>query len=220
MTLSRRLFCTATASGMALPLLGQRHTATPVTPPRAESGLLTGQAQPLPYSDLGTFLGKEQLRWHHDSHYAGALRGFVALDKAVVGDHGKRVAKMNSVLLHELYFENMTAKDAAPVDATKKAIAARFGSVDTWREDFLQAAKSSRGWATLARHPLNGKLYNVSTDSHDDGPAWLGVPLVVIDCYEHSYYLDFQNKKADYVDGFAAHIDWEVVERRLHACSS
>lgn len=41
-----------------------------------------------------------------------------------------------------------------------------------------------------------------------------------VDCYEHSYYLNFQNRKANYVDGFAAHIDWEVVERRFHACSN
>jgi len=225
MTLSRRLFCSAAAASAALPLLERRapamaaSRAVPVLP-RESSGLVTGKAVALPYTDLGKFLGEQQLRWHHDSHYAGALRGFVGLDEAVVGSHGKRVAKMNSVLLHELYFENMSAEGGAPGSVTQNAVQARFGSIGKWRDDFLQAAKSARGWATLMRHPLNGKLYNVVSDSHNDGPPWLGAPLIVIDCYEHSYYLDYQNRKADYVDGFAAHIAWEVVERRLRACQS
>ena len=58
----------------------------------------------------------------------------------------------------------------------------------------------------------------MSSDSHDDGPAWFGVPLVVVDMYEHAYYLDFQNRPADYVDGFTDHIAWGEVEMRLRLC--
>jgi Fe-Mn family superoxide dismutase len=125
---------------------------------------------------------------------------------------------MNSVLMHELYFENMSTKGGQPGEATEKEVRARFGSVEKWSEDFLAAAKAARGWAALMHHPINRKLYNVVTDSHDDGPAWLGVPLVVIDCYEHSYYLDYQDRKLAYVQAFATHINWDVVERRLRAC--
>lgn len=185
--------------------------------PDEESALATGKPKPLPYAQIEGFLGAEQLRWHHESHYGGALRGFLALDEDPTGSHGPRVAKMNSVLLHELYFDNMGASRGEPGPEFAKAIEQRFGSLERWMDDFAAAAKSCRGWAVLARHPLNGKLYNLATDSHDDGPAWLGVPLLVVDVYEHSYYLDFQNRKAEYVDAFCEHVAWPEVERRLLA---
>jgi len=172
---------------------------------------------PLPHAEIAGFLSKEQLRWHHDSHYGGALKGFTRLDATPTGDHRKRIAKANSVVLHELYFAGMTGEKTTPGDAARKAIERRFGSLDRWIEDFDAAAKSCRGWAVLAHHPVNDKLYNIATDSHDDGPAWFGVPLVVVDVYEHSYYIDYQNRKADYVAAFASHIDWDEVERRMRA---
>ncbi|MCP3917231.1 MAG: hypothetical protein GY711_16915 [bacterium] len=69
----------------------------------------------------------------------------------------------------------------------------------------------------LARHPVNGRLYNLATDAHDDGPMWFGVPLVVLDMYEHSYYIDYQNKKADYVDGFTECLSWVEIDQRIRA---
>jgi len=182
-----------------------------------ESGLVTGKPKPLPYESIEGFLGTEQVRWHHESHYAGALRGFLALDNDPTGSHRSRISKGNSAVLHELYFDNMTAKESSPGELARARLKERFGSVDRWIEDFRIAAKSCRGWAVLAYHPLNGKLYNTASDSHDDGPVWFGVPLVVVDVYEHAYYLDFQNRPADYVDGFTDHIDWGEVERRFQA---
>lgn len=217
MAISRRSFFSgATAAALtprSLPSIG-----VPQDPAAEASGLVTGRPVPLPYEELPGFLGKEQLRWHHESHYGGALKGFVALDGAPVGDHRSRVQKMNSVLLHELYFENMKAEEAPPGENVRVALEKRFGSVEKWLEDFRSAAKGAAGWAVLMFHPLNKKLYDVVTDSHDDGPAWMGVPLVVVDTYEHSYYLDYQNKKGDYVDRFCTHIDWGVVGKRLRAC--
>ncbi len=227
MTLSRRLFVqgsaaiAATAAGAsALPGLAPALTSSTSLAPSTEgaSGLVTGVVKPLPFAELPGFLGKEQLRWHHESHYGGALKAFVGFDASPTGNHRPRVQRMNSVLLHETYFDNMTATPGNAGAATNAALVARFGSFDTWREDFATAAKAAAGWAVLAFHPTNKKLYHVVTDSHDDGPAWLGVPLLVIDMYEHSYYLDFQNKKADYVEGFLGHVDWQEVERRLRAC--
>lgn len=215
MTLSRRHFVGhAAAAGLGWPLFSGRPPQQGADP----SGLVSGKPKPLPYEEVIGFLSKEQVRWHHESHYGGALAGFNKLDADPVGEHRTRVAKANSVLLHELYFENMTAKRAEPGQTTQVVLKKRFGAMDRWVEDFRVAAKSCRGWAVLAWHPVNGKLYNVCTDSHDDGPVWSGIPLIVVDTYEHSYYIDFQNRKGDYVDGFTDHIDWAAVERRLDAC--
>ena len=185
----------------------------------SESGLVTGKPKALAYTELSGFLSKEQVSQHHDSHYGGALKRFTQLDTAVTGDHRTRIAKANSVILHELYFDNMTAEDSDPTGAANEAIAARFGSVDRWLEDFRAAATSSRGWAVLAWHPVNGRLYTLATDAHDDGPLWFGVPLVVVDMYEHAYYIDFQNRRAAYVDGFTEHLNWVEIDRRVRATS-
>ncbi|MAG58501.1 MAG: hypothetical protein CMJ83_19610 [Planctomycetes bacterium] len=214
MTISRRQFVgSAGAAAVGLSVLERDHRAPDADP----SGLVTGKPKPLPYTEVKGFLSKDQVRWHHDSHYGGALRGFVKLDADPTGNHRPRIAKANSVLLHELYFDNMAAKKSDPGQATRAALKKRFGDLDRWIEDFRAAAKSCRGWAVLSWHPVNGKLYNVCTDSHDDGPVWSGVPLVVADTYEHSYYIDFQNRKADYVNGFTDHINWTAVEQRVRA---
>ena len=184
-----------------------------------QSGLVSGVPKALRYTELSGFLSEEQISWHHDSHYGGALKKFTQLDAAVTGDHRSRIAKANSVILHELYFDNMTNEDSNPTGAANAAIADRFGSVDRWIDDFRAAAMSSRGWAVLAWHPVNGRLYNLATDAHDDGPMWFGVPLVVVDMYEHSYYIDFQNRKADYVDGFIEHLNWVEIDRRIRETS-
>ena len=186
--------------------------------PKSESALVTGKARKLKYTEVKGFLSAKQIGWHHDSHYGGALKKFVELDAKPLGNHRSRIAKANSVILHELYFDNMTADGGDPASVTNSALKKRFGSVDRWIEDFRSAALSCRGWAVLAYHPVNGRLYNIATDSHDDGPSWFGIPLVVVDMYEHAYYLDFQNKKKDYVNGFTGHVDWAEIDRRLRAC--
>ena len=65
--------------------------------------------------------------------------------------------------------------------------------------------------------PVNGKLYNVVSDEHAMGLLWMAVPLVVIDVYEHAFYIDYQNRKADYVDKFLAHVDWNEVNARFRS---
>lgn len=200
-----------TAAGLANPIFGPE----PQEVEQEKSGLVTGKPVGLNYEDLGGFLSKDQIRWHHESHYGGALKSYVKLDQDVTGSHRLRIAKANSVLLHELYFENMSANPMNPGKLSTAAIKSRFGSMLAWSKDFQIAAKSCRGWAMLACHPVSKKLYNVCTDSHDDGLMCSGIPLVVIDLYEHAYYLDFQNNKAAYIQQFANHINWRVVEQRM-----
>ena len=71
----------------------------------------------------------------------------------------------------------------------------------------------------LAIHPLNNRLYNVLSDAHDVGPIWLGRPLVVIDMYEHAYYLDYTTQRAAYVKAWFDRVDWAEADRRLEAAS-
>jgi Fe-Mn family superoxide dismutase len=198
----------------------------------AVSALVSGKLKPLKYEELKGFLSKDQLSPHHGAHYGGAFKSLTQIETELEGvDRSQananysairelkreQIHAMNSVVLHEMYFDGMAPAAGDPGEAARDMLAKRFGSIDKWVEDFKAAAVSARGWAILCHHPVNQKLYNVVTDVHDVGPLVLGIPLVVIDCYEHAFYLDYRNKKGDYVSAYPKFIDWPEVDRRIRA---
>jgi superoxide dismutase, Fe-Mn family len=197
-----------------------------------ESGLITGNLKPLKYEAIPGLLTKEQIAPHYTAHYGGALKRFVKIeadldtllkgDKPLASDaftllQKDKLNRMNSVLLHELYFDNLTPKPDALQEDIKTALAKRFGSFDRWQEDFRAVSMAANGWGILARDMVNGKLYNVASDSHEVGVLWLGQPLLVCDVYEHAFYVDYQNRKKDYVDKFLSFVDWSEINRRYQA---
>ena len=144
-----------------------------------------------------------------------------ATDPAVFA-HLKRLinSRGNSVVLHEFYFDGLSPKAVDPSPNLRAAIEKRFGSLDKWSADFIASAKEAAGWAILVKHSVNGKLYNVVSDEHAQGLLWLAVPLVVIDTYEHAFYIDYQNRKAEYVEKFLKFIDWAEAGRRYRLVRS
>ncbi|MEX0725508.1 MAG: Fe-Mn family superoxide dismutase [Planctomycetaceae bacterium] len=199
------------------------------------SGLVTGIPKPLKHKSIPGFLSAEQIAPHHTAHYAGALRGYAgadarleesivsgtAVDAAAFGALKRTInSRGNSVVLHELYFDGLAPQAADPTAAIRKAIEHRFGTLEKWTADFIASAKDAAGWAMLVRHPVNGKLYNVVSDEHAMGLLWMAVPLIVIDTYEHAFYIDYQNRKAEYVEKFMEHIDWQEANARFRWSSS
>jgi len=196
----------------------------------SDSGLVTGQPKPLKHRSIPGFLSAEQIAPHHTAHYGGALKGYNAadtkiedsvksgqsLDSAAYGALKRAVnSKSNSVVLHELYFDGLALRAADPAADIRAAVEKRFGSIEKWAGDFIASAKAAAGWAMLVKHPVNGKLYNVVSDEHAMGVLWMATPLIVIDTYEHAFYIDYQNRKADYVEKFIDHIDWSEANRRF-----
>lgn len=194
-----------------------------------DSGLVTGKPKPLRHKEVPGFLSAAQIAPHHTAHYGGALKAFAGAEQKLEESFQKGTAidtaaferikqiqssRGNSVVLHELYFDGLTLKATDPPEAVKGAIAKRFGSMDKWATDFVASAKAAAGWAMLVIHPVNGRLYNVISDEHAQGPLWLSVPLVVIDTYEHAFYIDYQNRKTDYVEKFLQFLDWTEADRR------
>lgn len=195
----------------------------------AGSGLISGVPKPLKHKAITGFLSEAQIAPHHSAHYGGALKSFVAIEKEFEQHFLKSQAiqaaafetmqrakssKGNSVILHELYFDGLTEKASRPSQEFLNLLQKRFGSFEKWLADFLASAKVAAGWAMLVVHPINGKLYNVVSDEHAQGPLWLAAPLVVLDVYEHAFYIDYHNRKAEYVEKFAKFIDWNEVGRR------
>jgi Fe-Mn family superoxide dismutase len=188
-----------------------------------ESGLVTGKAKPLKYEEIPGLLTKAQVSPHYNAHYGGAIKRFVALEQRIdelvrgnepIGGDAyvliqkDKVNRMNSVLLHELYFDGLTSSPGEAPDDIHSAIKRRFGSVDRWTEDFKACCTAANGWGILARDIVNGRLYNVASDVHEVGVFWLGQPLVVCDVYEHAFYVDYQNRKTDYIEKFVQFLDW------------
>lgn len=198
----------------------------------SESGLVTGKPKSLKHKAIPGFLSAEQIAPHHTAHYGGALRGYVAadskletsiksgqeLDGAAYGALKRAVnSKGNSVILHEMYFDGIAPKAPDPAAEIRSEIEMRFGSLDKWAADFAASAATAAGWAILVKHPVNGKLYNVVSDEHASGVLCMARPLVVIDTYEHAFYIDYQNRKSEYVEKFLEHIDWNEASRRYRA---
>lgn len=225
-------FASSGAAAGALLVPGVADAADPDKSPFADSGLVTGKPKPAKFKEVPGFLSAEQISPHHTAHYGGALKAFAGAEAKFEESFTKGTAidpaaferlkqiqssRGNSVVLHELYFDGLALKMTDPPDGVKKAVEARFGSVDKWAADFIASAKAAAGWAMLVVHPLNGRLYNVVSDEHTQGPLWFAAPLVVIDVYEHAFYIDYQNKKADYVEKFLKFMDWNEADRRYKA---
>jgi Fe-Mn family superoxide dismutase len=226
------LFASSGAAAGSLVVPGFAEADEDDKSPYAGSGLATGKPKPLRHKEVPGFLSAGQIAPHHTAHYGGALKAFVGVETQFEEHFTKGTAidaaaferlkqlqssRGNSVILHELYFDGLALKATDPPEGIRKAVEKRFGSVDKWAADFAASAKAAAGWAMLVVHPVNGRLYNVVSDEHAQGPLWLTAPLVVIDTYEHAFYVDYQNKKAEYVEKFLKFADWAEADRRYRA---
>lgn len=220
----------AAAGTFAVPGLLEGAESKPID--FSHSGLVTGQPKPLKHKEIPGFLSAQQIAPHHTAHYGGALKAVVAADTKLEESiksgaavdpaafaHLKRLinSRGNSVVLHESYFDGLSLQAVDPHEQVRAAITQRFGSLEKWSTDFIASAKEAAGWAMLVKHPVNGKLYNIVSDEHAMGVLWMAVPIVVIDTYEHAFYVDYQNRKAEYVEKFMAHIDWNEANTRFQA---
>jgi len=125
--------------------------------------------------------------------------------------------EFSGMRLHEYYFENLGG--TAPLDAEGrlgKKLVENFGSIDAWEKDYrATGAMRGIGWAVLYQDPVDGRLINFWINEHDEGHPAGGVPILVMDVFEHAYMLDYGLKRAEYIDAFFKSIDWKAAETRL-----
>lgn len=194
------------------------------------------EVKPLKYSILPEFLSDRQLAEHHDVLYAGYVNKLNEIEEELnLADRTKanatfsyfRVLKkeevfaQNGILLHELYFENIAphvGEDGEEVDVIKKSIEKDFGSLVAWQEDFVACGMSARGWVILGYNSNDKKLHNYIADVHDVGGVWGTVPLLVLDMYEHAYFIDYATKKKNYIEAFMKNINWKIAGERFGEC--
>jgi len=127
------------------------------------------------------------------------------------------------MVLHEYYFGNLHADVALSDDsAFAKAVAAQYGSLDSWMEDFVNTGKSrSIGWAVCYMDPQTGEINNHFIQLHEDGNVPGYHPLVIMDVFEHAYMVDHKaGGRPDYINAFTNNINWDIVEERFGLAST
>ncbi|PXV95787.1 Fe-Mn family superoxide dismutase [Lachnotalea glycerini] len=120
---------------------------------------------------------------------------------------------LDGVILHELYFQNIG--NALPNETTMKYLMKDFGSFQDWEKHFKATAKASRGWAVLVFDWRSYRFRNISLDAHDVGNISLSTPILVLDVYEHAYFMQYENNKDEYINNFMKNINWNIVSKRI-----
>ncbi len=182
------------------------------------------EVAPLKYKVLRG-VSERQLSEHHDVLYAGYVKKTTEIRRKIrEADLGEanatysqiRALKLeetfavNGVKLHEGYFENLGG-DGKPAGSILKMIEEDFGSFEEWRKEFVAAGKSARGWVVLAFDFKDGRLHNYLCDLHNQGGVWNCITLLILDVYEHAYFLDYATNRAKYLDAFLDNMDWSYV---------
>jgi len=124
--------------------------------------------------------------------------------------------EFNGMRLHELYFRVLSKEPKAPSPKLKKAIEKSFGSWDNFEKD-MKATLSMRGigWGVTYFDISAGKLFNSWINEHDVGHLSSCAPILVLDVFEHAYMIDYQLKRADYIEAVWKAINWAEVEKLL-----
>tara|TARA_R110002073_G_scaffold239285_1_gene400867 strand:+ start:436782 stop:437537 length:756 start_codon:yes stop_codon:yes gene_type:complete len=189
---------------------------------------------PYAYDALNTVIDEQTMRIHHDMHHAGYVKGLNnALSKLNLirwdqGDdsliqHWQRQLSfhMGGHINHTLYWSGMQSEFSGgggqPDGNLAHMIKNSFGSFGKFAKQFKLAATKveGSGWAWLVYEPLSKQLMVTQMQNQQDMMFTGAIPLLGVDVWEHAYYLKYQNKRANYIDGFMRVINWTEVSKRF-----
>jgi len=183
----------------------------------------------LPYAHnaLDPIISEKTISFHYGKHhqtYVNNLNGMIEgtefenldLESIVKKSEGPIFNNAAQIWNHTFYFLSLTPnKGTTPSASLEKAIDAAFGSLEAFKAEFNKAAVSvfGSGWAWLVKD-IDGKL-SIVKESNAGTPLTRGlVPILTFDVWEHAYYIDYQNRRADYVAALWDIVDWNVISAR------
>jgi Fe-Mn family superoxide dismutase len=186
----------------------------------------------LPYAvdALEPMLSKELLGLHHGGHHAAYVKGAnETLDKLKdarlsgqfehIGQLEKSLAfNVSGHVLHSLLWKNLTpGSSGAPTGELAAALKQHFGSFSAFRDQLTAAAASVQGsgWGALSWEPLGGRLLVEQVFDHQGNTGNATLPIMVVDMWEHAYYLQYRNRKAAWLEAFWQLVNWVDVAERL-----
>jgi len=172
------------------------------------------------------------LELHHDKHHKAYVDGVnTALEKLaaareaddlspIVGLEKTLAFNLSGHVLHTLFWQNLGPDTPdRPGGELAAAIDEYFGSYDAFKKQLSSSASSVQGsgWGALTWEPLGERLFIEQIYDHQGNTGQGGVPLLVIDAWEHAYYLQYENRRPDYVTAIWNVINWTDVEKRFGA---
>lgn len=184
---------------------------------------------PFGYRDLEPFIDAKTIELHYTKHHQGYVDGLNAsLEKL---ENARKEGDFSSIkalkkdlafhgsghFLHSLYWENLCPNvkcQEYPKGKLFEAIEKKFISYGTFLKEFKASTLSieGSGWGVLVL--IKGELEIITIEKHQDLSVIGAVPILVCDVWEHAYYLNYQNKRGDYIDNFFKIINWEVIGKR------
>ncbi len=190
---------------------------------------------PYDYAALEPYISSQQLTLHHTKHHQAYVTGANALIETF-GKARKEGTDMDmkaaskelsfhvgGYRLHNLFWENMAPAGkgggGAPKGELAKAIDAEYGSFDRFRKEFTQAASGveGSGWAALTYCKTAERPILMQIEKHNVNVIPGFSILMVLDVWEHAYYLDYKNDRNKFIEGFWNIVNWNTVNDRLAA---
>ncbi|HEY8553441.1 MAG TPA: superoxide dismutase [Burkholderiales bacterium] len=187
---------------------------------------------PYDYGALEPHVSAEIMRLHHDKHHqayvTGANQALAALEEARAKNDYTRIAALEHLLafnvsghvLHSLFWQNLGPNGGGePGGALANQIKTDFGSFANFKNQMTRAAATitGSGWAALAWDPAGGRLIVVQIHDHQSETAQGSLPIMVLDAWEHAYYLQYKNEKAKFFDAVWNIWNWKDIEARFDA---
>jgi superoxide dismutase, Fe-Mn family len=188
----------------------------------------------LPYEAdaLEPHVSGKVLELHHGKHHAAYVKKanetLEQLDEARDAEDFSRISALERALafnlsghiLHSIFWQNLTPEGGAePHGELREAIARDFGSFARFKRQLVEVASSimGSGWGALVWEPLAGRLLVTQIYDHQSNLNQSGVPLLVLDAWEHAYYLQYQNRKEEFFTAVWNVWNWPDVARRFEA---
>jgi Fe-Mn family superoxide dismutase len=184
------------------------------------------------YGSLEPHISGRIMQLHHDKHHAAYVKGAnEALDRlaearekddfaSVAGLEKALAFHVSGHVLHSLFWRNMAPKAGdRPTGELAEAIDRDFGSFGAFRKQMIAAASSimGSGWAALVWEPAAGCLVTAQIYDHQSNVTQGGTPLLVLDTWEHAFYLQYQNRKTEFFEAVWNLWNWEDVAARFEA---
>lgn len=185
---------------------------------------------PYAYNALEPHYDEQTVRLHHDMHHKAYVDGLNNAEAKLAearekGDfslvkHWERELAFHGSghILHTIFWNNMKpGGGGAPTGEVAGLIDKDFGSFESFKKHFSAAAVAveGSGWTALCWNPIFGKLEILQIEKHQDLTQWGAMPVLIVDVWEHAYYLKYQNKRAAFVEAWWNLVNWDDVNRRL-----
>lgn len=195
------------------------------------------ETQPLPFTTLDG-ISEKTIAIHHDKLYAGYVAKMNEIhEKLGALSHGGDVTSANQsyselrglkdgetfatngVYLHEWYFDTLGG-DGKPSGALMEALAAAYGSFENFQTYFSACGMAARGWVVLCWDTKSNSLKIYTADAHNQGGIWGCMPVLVLDVYEHAYFIDQGADRKTYIAAWWKNVNWNKANELFASAQS